>query len=77
MISTIEVDRMALKRKNNWKTAPTRFESEKRVDANVFAQRVEKKAYELYQKRGCQDGNDWNDWFEAEKEVEAEMIAGQ
>ncbi|MBI4308711.1 MAG: DUF2934 domain-containing protein, partial [Candidatus Omnitrophica bacterium] len=39
---------------------------EKAVDSNIFAQRVEKKAYELYQKRGCQDGRDCDDWFEAE-----------
>ncbi|MBP9855220.1 MAG: DUF2934 domain-containing protein [Candidatus Omnitrophica bacterium] len=46
-----------------------------KADANIFAERVEKKAFELYQKRGCQDGHDCDDWLEAEKLVEDEMIA--
>ena len=32
---------------------------------------IEKKAYELYEKRGCQHGCDQQDWFEAEKILEA------
>lgn len=28
---------------------------------------IEKKAYELYEKRGRQHGLDWEDWLEAEK----------
>ena len=32
---------------------------------------IEKKAYELYEQRGCNSGQDWNDWFEAEKIVTA------
>ena len=44
---------------------------------HIYAQRVEKKAYELYEARGRQDGRDWNDWFEAERIVEQEMILGQ
>lgn len=34
---------------------------------------VRKKAYELYQKRGCTAGNDMADWFEAEKLVKKEL----
>lgn len=30
---------------------------------------VEKKAYELYEKRGCGHGHDQEDWFEAERLV--------
>ena len=45
------------------------------VDAKCFAERVEKKAYELYEKRGCKPGQDWQNWFDAEKLVEDEMIA--
>jgi hypothetical protein len=52
-------------------------ESGRAADPNVFAQRVEKKAFELYEKRGCQNGRDCDDWYEAEKIVEAEMIAGK
>src|ERR1700722_3757201 len=43
------------------------------VDANNFTQRVERQAYELYAKRGFEFGHEWDDWFEAEKIVEAEM----
>jgi hypothetical protein len=35
-----------------------------------FTQQVEKKAHEIYEKRGSGHGNDWDDWFEAEKLVE-------
>ena len=27
------------------------------------------RAYELYQQRGCADGEDWRDWFQAESEL--------
>jgi hypothetical protein len=40
-------------------------------------ERVEKKAYEFYEKRGRQHGRDFDDWLEAEKIVEAAMISGQ
>lgn len=39
-------------------------------------QRIEKKAYELYEKRGGNHGGDWNDWFEAEKMVTSQWNAG-
>ena len=29
--------------------------------------KIQKKAYELYEKRGATHGDDWADWFEAEK----------
>ena len=37
-----------------------------------FRKKIEKKAYELWQKRGCRHANDWDDWFEAEKAVKSE-----
>jgi hypothetical protein len=43
------------------------------VDANNFTQRVERQAYELYLKRGSESGHEWDDWFEAERQVESEM----
>jgi Protein of unknown function (DUF2934) len=43
------------------------------VDANNFTQRVEKQAYELYAKRGFESGHEWDDWFEAERQVESEI----
>ena len=30
-------------------------------------QAIEQKAYELFERRGYQHGNDWADWFEAER----------
>ncbi|MCB9771562.1 MAG: DUF2934 domain-containing protein [Candidatus Omnitrophica bacterium] len=46
---------------------------EKKVDAVRYSQMVEKKAYELFEKRGCHNGQDWEDWFKAEKLVEEEL----
>ena len=44
-------------------------ESGQCADANMFSELVEKKAYELYEKNGRIDGNDWSDWLEAEKSL--------
>ncbi len=51
----------------------------KKQDDNLYTyvQMVEKKAYDLYEKRGCEHGRDQDDWFEAEKMVEGEIIAGK
>ncbi len=32
-------------------------------------EQIRQKAYELYEKKGCQSGHDQEDWFEAEKEI--------
>ena len=50
-------------------TERVRQDRDEDMDFNAFARRVEKKAYELWQKKGCSHGNDWADWFEAEKAV--------
>lgn len=34
---------------------------------------IRKRAQELCQKRGCVSGNDWADWFEAEKQIKREL----
>lgn len=34
-------------------------------------ERIQKKAYEIYEKRGFNSGNDWNDWLEAEKIIKS------
>jgi len=36
------------------------------VDMN---KKIADKAYELFVKRGCTPGNEWGDWFEAERIV--------
>ena len=45
----------------------------KGVDFAAYAVLIEKKAYELFLKRGCQHGRDQEDWFEAEKLIEEEL----
>jgi len=62
-----------IKSKGNGK--PVQIKNSKTAKLNIFAQRVEKKAYELYENGGRLDGCDWANWFEAEKTVEAEMTA--
>ncbi len=34
---------------------------------------IKKRAYELYQRRSYTTGNDWQDWFEAEKQIRQEL----
>ena len=36
-------------------------------------EKVQKKAFELYEKRGCSHGNDISDWLEAERIVLAKQ----
>ena len=65
--------------KGKFRNGPAQIkpEVEKPADLKLFAERIEKKAYELYEKRGCQDGHDCEDWLEAERIVEQEMILGE
>ena len=51
-------------------TSPTQAASQ------VPADRVAKRAYEKWLKRGGTHGNDIQDWIEAEKEILAEMKGG-
>jgi hypothetical protein len=37
------------------------------VDEKPFYEMIQKKAYELYEKRGREQGKDLDDWLEAEK----------
>jgi hypothetical protein len=36
---------------------------------NHFHEEIEHRAYALYEQRGRQDGHDWDDWFQAEREI--------
>jgi len=47
----------AVSRKSGKSINPERFEL------------IRAKAYEFYEKRGGVDGNDWADWFEAERQI--------
>ena len=33
---------------------------------------IARRAFELYEARGCQDGHDLEDWLQAEQELEAQ-----
>lgn len=33
---------------------------------------IRNRAYQLYRDRGAVDGRDWDDWFQAERELNAE-----
>jgi hypothetical protein len=59
--------------KNTNTEAQIKSEGDKPVDANNFTQRVEKRAYELYVKRGSESGHEWDDWLAAERQVESEI----
>lgn len=73
MPTAIQTEKMN-KTRNNIKSVIKETKAEQSNDANIFGELVEKKAYELYEKRGRQDGHDLEDWLEAQKLVEAEMI---
>ncbi|HET9400580.1 MAG TPA: DUF2934 domain-containing protein [Candidatus Acidoferrales bacterium] len=40
-------------------------------------QRIELRAYELYEQRGREDGRELDDWLRAEQEVTSETIGSQ
>lgn len=35
---------------------------------------VEHRAYELYEGRGREDGRDWDDWLQAEREIRGQEV---
>ncbi|OIO32893.1 MAG: hypothetical protein AUJ70_04520 [Candidatus Omnitrophica bacterium CG1_02_40_15] len=47
--------------------------NENRASREEFMQLVQKKAYEIYEKRGCQSGNDLEDWLNAERLVKEDL----
>jgi hypothetical protein len=49
------------------------LDNENRVSREEFMQLVQKKAYEIYEKRGCTAGNDLEDWLNAEKLVKEDL----
>ena len=38
---------------------------------------IERKAYEIYEQRGCEDGHADEDWFEAERELNAQIATDE
>lgn len=63
---------MAKKTKVN-KNAKSSKKKRSVLSQEELNQKIQEKAFELYQIRGFVCGNDWNDWFEAEKLVLAEQ----
>ena len=51
--------------------------AKKEINLEEFVNRIEKKAYELYEQRGCENGRDWEDWFEAQRIVEDELCSNK
>ncbi len=50
-------------------TSPVR----QKVSADEYIQRVQFKAHELFVQRGYANGNDLDDWLEAERRVKADL----
>ena len=54
--------------------------AEVKTSSNVSEERLEKirqRAYELYEARGGEEGHDFDDWLQAEPEIEAREAARQ
>ena len=54
---------------------PVKEVSQLSLNDDKVRQRIAKKAYDLYERRGCCHGCDLDDWFEAERLVLAEVDA--
>ncbi len=61
--------------KNRVKESIKEVSQEKNINFQTYIQMVEEKAYELFERRGCQHGCHLGDWFEAEKLVEDKVVA--
>jgi hypothetical protein len=60
------MDRAARKRLNNWVIT---IESSEDRHKQIIQSTVAKRAYQIFEKRGCQHGFDVDDWISAEKEL--------
>jgi hypothetical protein len=40
-----------------------------KIDLRTYINELNRRAYEIYQQKGSTHGHDWDDWFQAEKEV--------
>jgi DUF2934 family protein len=58
-------------------TVPKKQRKKTDLDEKTFHEMIEKKAYEIHEKRGRQHGKDLDDWLEAEKIVKGELSKGQ
>ena len=44
---------------------------------NFRREEIERRAYELYEQRGRKDGRDWDDWLQAEREMNPTEIQSE
>jgi hypothetical protein len=66
---------MTGKTKQRKKVLSVPVASDKTKQNDLRHQLISEKAYELYQKRGCCDGCDLDDWLEAERLITVEVAA--
>ena len=52
---------------------PVRLSSPTALDGEALRERIARKAYEMYELRGCVDGHDQEDWLEAERATMSEL----
>lgn len=43
--------------------------------ADRIREAIERRAYELFERRGCRHGKDWQDWFQAEQQILSDFKA--
>ena len=60
--------------RNNRSPFTTLRNSQKSRTSDALKKEIQKKAYELYEQRGCIDGYDLEDWLEAERFVRSDSI---
>ena len=58
---------------NRWDgRSPAPAKQEREPMPEISQQAIAKRAYEKFMVRGGKHGEDWRDWFEAERELKAE-----
>jgi hypothetical protein len=67
------MERHTGKCRNNWLIA---VESRKEQHEEIIQSTVAKRAYELFEQRGCEHGFDLDDWISAEKELLMDDFSG-
>jgi hypothetical protein len=50
--------------------APTGPQKPKQKETLPLDEQIRQRAHEIYLQRGGQDGSDWDDWLQAEQEVQ-------
>jgi hypothetical protein len=49
--------------------APMRIFNQTTESSSDLQEKIRRRAYELYEQRGREDGHDLDDWFQAESEI--------